>query len=294
MSEPVSWNDQRVFLAVIEEGSLAGAARRLGLSHPTVRARVAALEMALGTTLFTRSINGLRPTDHALELCAAARSMSAASNLFVRQAAAPFGEAAGIVRLSLSVFNGVEVAPPLIAALRRSHPRIRIELALSNVAADLLAGEADIAIRNTQPLQAALVARKVTPIALGLYAAKSYLLRRGRPSSLGDLTAHDLIGPDRSLRDMAVVEHLWSELDRARFVLRTDSHPAVTAAVRAGVGIGVIQVPVAERDSTLERVVPEFDVAILDTWIVTHEDLRTQPRVRVVFDALIAAFSDAS
>lgn len=293
MSRAISWNDQRIFLAVIEEGSLTGAARRLGLSHPTARARIAALEAALGTTLFTRSVNGLAPTDHAVDLRAAVRSMAAASELFIRQASAPSGEAAGVVRLSVSEFNGVEVVPPVIAALRRSHPRIRIELALSNRTTDLLAGEADIAIRNTQPLQAALVARKVPPIALGLYAAESYVKRRGMPSSLSDLASHDLIGPDRSLGDIDIAEQLWPGFDPAHFVLGTDSHPAVAAAVRAGIGIGVIQVPVAEQDATLKRVLPKTDVASLDTWVITHEDLRKLPRVRAVFDALVASFTEA-
>ncbi|MEO7065506.1 MAG: LysR family transcriptional regulator [Rhodanobacter sp.] len=291
MSTTVSWNDQRVFLAVIEEGSLTGAARRLGLSHPTVRARIAALEAALGTTLFTRSVNGLTPTDHAADLHAAARSMAAASDLFIRQAAAPSGEAAGIVRISVSEFNGVEVIPPVIARLRTSHPRIRIELVLSNLSADLLAGEVDIAIRNTQPVQTALIARKVPPIALGLYASQAYLRRRGLPLCLNDLAAHDLIGPDKSLSDIAVAEQVWPGFDPAHFVLRTDSHPAVAAAVRAGVGIGVLQVPVAKSDSTLERVIPGLNAGALNTWIVTHEDLRNLPRVRAVFDALVAAFT---
>lgn len=294
MSRAILWNDQRVFLAVIEEGSLTGAARRLGLSHPTVRARVAALEAALGTTLFTRSVNGLKPTDHAADLCAAARSMAAASELFIRQAAAPSSEAAGVVRLSVSEFNGVEVVPPVIAALRLRHPRIRIELALSNMTADLLAGEVDIAVRNTQPLQAALVARKVPPITLGLYATKSYLMRRGVPSSLDELASHDLIGPDRSLDDIAMAEQLWPGFDPTRLVLRTDSHPAVSAAVRAGVGIGGIQVPAADKDTALKRVLPDITVPRLETWVVTHEDLRNLPRVRAVFDALVAAFTEAA
>ena len=291
MSKPTSWDDQRAFLAVIEEGSLAGAARRLGLSHPTVRARIAALEAALGTTLFSRSVNGLTPTDHARDLGTAARAMAAASDLFVRQAAAPAGEAAGVVRLSVSDFNGVEVVPRVLATLRRSHPRIRIELALSNRTADLLASEVDIAIRHTQPLQSSLVARKAPPVVLGFYAAESYLARRGAPTTPADLAAHDLIGPDRSPGDLAMAEQLWPGFEAARFVLRTDSHPAVAAAVRAGVGIGVIQVPAAEPEARLTRVLPAMEVATLDTWVVTHEDLRNLPRVGAVFDALVAAFA---
>ena len=73
-------------------------------------------------------------------------------------------------------------------------------------------------------------------------------------------------------------------------MLRTDSHPAQAAAARAGVGIAVMQVPVGLRDPVLVPVLPELTVASLDTWIVTHDDLRHVPRVRVVFDELVAAF----
>src|SRR5690554_2089182 len=99
MSTSISWDDQRVFLAVLEEGSLSGAARRLGLSHPTVRSRIEALERELGAVLFTRSVNGLTPTETARALGAPARTMAMASELFVRQASAPEREVAGTVRI---------------------------------------------------------------------------------------------------------------------------------------------------------------------------------------------------
>ena len=76
MNRPLSWDDQRTFLAVLEEGSLSAAARRLGLSHPTVRARIEALEAALGAVLFTRSVGGLAPTPLALSLREPARAMA--------------------------------------------------------------------------------------------------------------------------------------------------------------------------------------------------------------------------
>lgn len=292
MSSRISWDDQRLFLAVIEEGSLAGAARRLGLSHPTVRNRVEALETALGSVLFTRSVHGLTPTDHAMALVAPARSMAAASDLFVRLAAAPPGEAAGVVRLSVAEFMGVEVVPPILARLRKTHPGITIELSLSNALADVLAQEVDIAIRSAEPTQAALVARKVPEIALGFFASPDYLDRRGRPQTTADLEHHDLIGPDRSRSDWAMAEALGLGRAARQFVLRSDSHPAHIAAARAGVGIAVVQVPVGERDARLERVLPDFTVAHLATWIVTHEDLRAVPRIRAVFDALVEAFAE--
>ena len=280
MSERVSWDDQRLFLAVLDSGSLSSAARRLGLSHPTVRARLEALEAALGTVLFTRSASGLAPTDTALALRDAARRMALASDEFRRLASAPPGAAAGRVRLSVPEFMGVEVVPPMLTPLRRTHPRLSVELSLSNERADLLAHEVDLAVRTVAPTQAALVARKVAEIPLGLFAARGYIARRGRPATRAALADHDLIGPDRNTTDLRMAAAFVPEFTPARFALRTDSHPAQLAAARAGLGIAATQVPVGESDPDLVRVLPDLTVARLGVWIVTHEDLRDAPRVR--------------
>ncbi|WP_421929007.1 LysR family transcriptional regulator [Neoaquamicrobium sediminum] len=293
MSDMVGWDDQRIFLAVLEEGSLSAAARRLGLSHPTVRSRIETLEQRLGTVLFTRSVNGLTPTETAEALREPARAMALASEFFVRQASASGGEASGTVRISVPDFMGIEVIPAMLARLREAHPAIRIELSLSNLPADLLAQEVDVAVRTVAPKQDALVARKVAAIPLGFFASPSYVERRGRPTSLAELAEHDVIGPDRNRSDLAMVERLGG-LARDRLVLRTDSHPAHVAAARAGVGIAVAQVPVGERDPNLVRILPDLDVMVLETWIVTHENLARVPRVRAVFESLVESFREMS
>ena len=290
MSTTIAWDDQRIFLAVLEAGSLSGAARRLGLSHPTVRARIEALEQGLGTVLFTRSANGLTPTGTAEALREPARRMAMASDLFVRQASAPDGEATGVVRISVPDFMGIEVVPPLLLPLRQSHPGIRIELSLSNAPADLLAEEVDVAVRTVAPRQEALVALKVAAIPLGMFAAPGYAERRGLPLSFAELLQHDLIGPDRDRADLELAGKLGPGFSPSRLVLRTDSHPAQLAAARAGLGIAVVQVPVGEADARLLRVLPDLVVGTIDTWIVAHENLARLPRVRAVFDALAAGF----
>ena len=290
MIKTIAWDDQRIFLAVLEEGSLSAAARRLGLSHPTVRSRIEALEATLGVVLFTRSVNGLTPTGTAQVLRDSARAMAMASELFVRQASSSGEAVAGTVRISVPEFMGVEVVPEMLARLRRQHPAVRIELSLSNAPADLLAQEVDIAVRTVTPKQEALVARKAASIPLGFFASLDYVARRGVPETLADMADHDIVGPDRSRPDLALAERLSPAMSRERFVLRSDSHPAQAAAVRAGVGIGVSQVPVGERDPNLVRVLPDIVVAILDTWIVTHENLARVPRVRAVFDSLVESF----
>lgn len=294
MGSHVSWDDQRIFLAVLEEGSLSAAARRLGLSHPTVRARIEALEERLGTVLFTRSVNGLTPTATAESLRAPARAMAMASDLFVRQASALTGAVAGTVRISVPEFMGIEVVPAMLARLRAAHPAIRIELSLSNAPADLLAQEVDVAVRTVAPRQEALVARKVASIPIAFYASKAYVERHGTPASLAELAEHDVIGPDRSRSDLALLEKLAPAFLRERLVLRTDSHPAQIAAARAGIGIAAAQVQVGDGDPGLVRILPDLDIAMLDTWIVTHENLARVPRVRAVFDSLVESFISLS
>ncbi|MGF7148441.1 DNA-binding transcriptional LysR family regulator [Sphingomonas zeicaulis] len=292
MNQRIDWEDQRAFLAVLDGGSLSAAARQLGVAQPTVRARIEALERALGTTLFTRSVRGLTPTAQARTLGAAARAMAHASDAFARLASAAADVPAGVVRLGVSEFVGVAVLPAMLAHLRRSHPDLRIELVLSNSAADLLEQEVDVAVRMHPPRQEALVAAKVPSIPLGLFAHRDYLARRGVPESLADLGVHDMIGPDCVPADLAIVAQVFPDLDRSRFAIRTDSHPAQFAAIRAGLGIGVAQRPVALADPSLRAVLPDLVVATLDTWIVTHENLRALPRVAALFDHLVAAFRE--
>lgn len=216
--------------------------------------------------------------------------MARASQAFERSASAPPDEIAGVVRLSVSDFIGVAVLPAMLARLRQRHPALILEIEMSNRAANLLEQEVDMAVRMTPPRQAALVARKVPSIALGFYAHVDYLAARGMPGTLEDLNHHDLIGPDRSAMDLDMIAQLLPGLDRKRFTLRMDSHPAQLAALRAGLGIGVIQRAIGDRAPTLLAVLPEFDIGALETWIVIHEDLRDIPRIRAVFEHLVTEF----
>ncbi|WP_338056960.1 LysR family transcriptional regulator [Sphingomonas panacis] len=289
MSQNVGWDDQRAFLAVVDTGSLSAAARRLGLSQPTVRARIEALEAALGTALFTRSVHGLVPTPTAEAMAAPARAMAHASEAMLRAASADSGAVAGRVRLSVSDFVGLEVLPPMLRSLRDKHPRLAVEFELSNASADLLDQQVDVAVRMHPPEQSALVAKKVPSIPLGLFAHRDYLATYGRPGSSAEIADHLFIGPDRNRSDLAIAARI-GDPSRIRWIARTDSHPAQLALARAGLGIAVAQVPTALRYPDLERVLPDIALPELPTWIVTHENLRRLPRVGALFDHLVDAF----
>jgi DNA-binding transcriptional LysR family regulator len=286
LTDPTDWERQRAFLAVLREGSLSGAARALGAAQPTVRRRVEDLERQMGVALFTRSPSGLTPTALARELSAHVEAMAAAAASFARAASAEAGATTGAVRITASEVVGVEVLPPMLAALQADYPGLVIELSLSNRSEDLLRREADIAIRMTRPMQEALVARRVGAIALGFHGHSRLLDAWGRPDTLEAAKTLPLIGYETETIGVRAVKALGLDLRREDFAFRADSDLAQLAAIRAGVGVGICQMALAARDPMLERVLPGFSFD-LETFVVTHEDLREVRRVRLVFDALV-------
>ncbi|MGO4390422.1 LysR family transcriptional regulator [Variovorax sp. M-6] len=288
---PLDWESQRAFLAVLREGSLSAAARALGVAQPTVRRRLEALERSIGVALFTRSPSGLSPTDAARELGGHAEVMAAAADAFARAASADTDAANGTVRITASDVVGAEVLPSILAGLRETQPGLVFELSLTNRNEDLLRHEADIAVRMVRPTQAAMVATRVGVVELGLFAKAGYLERHGTPAGLDDLDRFALIGPDRETADLRALSALGLRLARSKFSCRTDNQLAQLGAIRAGLGIGICQKAIARRDPTLVAVLPEAFSYGLETWVTMHEDLRRVRRVRATFGHLVDALS---
>ncbi|MGD0867667.1 MAG: LysR family transcriptional regulator [Rhizomicrobium sp.] len=285
-SAPPGWDLYRSFLAVVRHGSLSAAARALGLTQPTLGRHIAELESALGQKLFIRSQTGLAPAPAAFGLTASAEAMEASAASFLRVASGDLDEAKGSVRVTASEFIGVEVLPPILTAFRESHPGIAIELALSDANQDLSRRDADIAVRMARPTQAALVARRLGDIGIGLYVHRRYAARHGIPKTSGELAAHTLIGFDADAFGLRTLRTSGLPVSREVFAFRSDSEHARLAALRAGFGIGGCQDPVARRDPNLLAVLPgeiRFD---LEMWLVMHEDLRASRRVRLVYNRL--------
>jgi DNA-binding transcriptional LysR family regulator len=280
------WELYRSFLAVVREGSLSGAARRLAMTQPTLGRHIAQLEAALGIALFTRSPGGLAPTDEALALLPHAEAMEASAAAVVRTASGAAGDESGTVRITASEIVGAEVLPPILAAFRRRHPRIALELVLTNRTEDLLRRDADIAVRMARPKQEALLARRIGIVPLGLYAHRRYLARFGTPTDIDELRRHHLIGFDRDARSWQSLNEPRLSFDRALFSFRTDNDLAQLAALRAGLGIGGCQRPIAARDKALIPVLLEALAFRLDMWLVMHEDLRASRPLRLLFDHL--------
>jgi len=289
MNEPVeNWDLARAFLAVLEAGSLSGAARSLGLTQPTVGRQIEAFETRLGVPLFTRSRHGVKPTQAALDLLPHAETMAAAMAALERSASGEAAEARGTVRLTVSELMGAAVLPPMLTRFREAHPKVALELVLSDRIDDLLRRAADIAVRMVRPSQAALVARHIGPVPLSLYAHRDYIARHGMPATLAQLASHTLIGPDADPWLAGVLAAKSTPFSRDLFDLRTDSGLAQFEALRAGYGIGGCQDALARSHPDLVPVLHGDFRMMLDCWVVMHEDLRTSRRVRLLFDHLVA------
>lgn len=285
MTDP-DWSLWRSFGAVVEEGSLSGAARRLGLTQPTIGRHVDALEQALGAVLFERTLSGLKPTETALRLyepvAGAQRALAEASMI----AAGADSELSGTVRITSSTVMSHYTLPPMLATLRTEFPQIAIELVPSDSVENLLLREADIAVRMFRPTQLELVTKKLGESAICCCAHESYLKGRDRPTEIGELIGHDLIGFDRSTLIIDTANAIGFPVSRDDFIVRTDSQTAAWELIKAGLGIGFAQRALVDASPGMVALLPQLKVPPLEVWLTTHRELFTSRRIRAIYDRL--------
>lgn len=293
MDTKLNWPDFPIFLAVIEEGNLSGAARALGLSQPTVGRRINALEAQMGAPLLSKTSSGLAPTEMGMQVLDHIRQMDIAAEAISRTTAAQEQSLAGDVTISATQGIGDFWLPKALIPIYQQHPEIRINIDVNFQMANLAKREADIALRWVGPgNQNSLIGRKVITTGFGLYASKNYLQQNGRPQNEAELTKH--IGISVQIGQVSPV---WpTNLDEltippARIALRSNSFMTHEVAIKAGYGIGSLAHIQADRLEDIERVLPDFSHQ-QDLWIVAHDDLSRNKRIRLIFDYLIEALQN--
>lgn len=268
------------FCAVMEHGSLSGAARALRTSQPTVRRHIEALEAALGQPLFSRANNGLTPQPLAHTLLPRARAVLDEAAALQRAASVKGTDLSGTVRITCSRVVASHVMPRALLSLHQSAPDLSVELAATDIAENLLHRAADIAVRFAPPQQQALVAKRLPNVEIGLFATKEIAAQSP------DFAALPFISDDSNdqIRD-------WLEANGIPLpqhtVLRCDDPLAQIGHIVAGLGVGVCQVKLAARLG-LRRILPQVKHH-MPGWLVVHEDQAQIPRIRHVFDHLQTA-----
>ncbi len=285
------WNQARGFLVTAEEGSLSAAARALGLTQPTLSRQVAGLEETLGVTLFERTPRALLLTRAGTELLEHFRSMGHAADRISIAATGQSQSITGNIAITATEMMATHYLLSLLDSLRTQAPELKVEIITSNHVSDLRRREADIAIRHTRPQDPDLIARRLRDTSAHLYASRSYIKEVGRPAQAKDLSSMLFVGAEDPEPLLAPLAARGIELTTANFNFNTASGMLLLELIRQGFGVGLLPEEVAARYPELEKLWPAFEPLPVETWLVAHRELRTNPRIRLVFDLLSEGLS---
>lgn len=280
-STALVWDDLRYALCLSNAGSLARAAKVLGVDHTTVGRRVEAAERALGVRLFLRTTTGYTVTPDGERLLAPMRAVEEAVHGVTRAAGARAEGLEGRVRVTSPETFGVAWLAPRLAAFGLDHPGVTVELTPSGQVLDLGRGEAEVAVRFYRSRTQNLVVQRVGDVVYGLYGSRAYL--EDHPvASPEDLRHRRLLLPPGSSLEADWLAP-WTAGVRPAFV--SELSVALLAAARADAGLAVLPRYLADPEPSL-RHIPMPDPPSEPVWLTVHEDLRDAPHVRVVLTFL--------
>ena len=288
------WNQIRAFLATVEEGSFSGAARALKTTQPTIGRQISELEAKLGVTLVERSVRGPTLTETGRELLDHVRAMGDTATLISMIAAGKSQEVTGEVTITATDLLSATILPGLLAPLRTTAPGVRVRIVASSDVQNLTRREADIAIRHVRPEQPDLIARHVGDFRASLYAATAYLDRAGRPKVLQDIAAHDFVGNADPERLMAPLHNMGILVRADRFVMSSENGVVAWELVKAGYGVSMQPEVLGDAEPGIEKALDTFPSLEFPIWLVTHRELQTSRRIRIVFDLLARGLADAA
>jgi DNA-binding transcriptional LysR family regulator len=286
-----------VFLAIVDSGSLAGAARQTGRSPPAVTRILNELEAQLGVRLAERTTRRLGPTDAGLRLAEHARRLLAEFEDAMRDTAGEAAAPRGRLRLSAPLTFGRMHLMPVVLAFLNAHPQVSAELSLEDRPVDLIEEGIDAALRIAHLPDSSLVARRLGTVRRIVVASPGYLRRRGRPKHPEDLVAHDIV-----LFANSASSPVWPFIapgageQQVRVTARFQVNRAEAAIAAARDGQGVVRVlsyQVAEelRSGRLVRLLRDHETPPIPVQLVFPSVRLMAPRLRAFLDFAVPRLS---
>ena len=285
MTDP-DWNLFRAFHATAIAGSLTAAARKLGLTQPTLSRQVLALEDRLGVTLFERPGRKLVLTQTGQKVLEHIRTMGDAAQAASLAASGQLQELSGRVRISASDSVAAYLLPEITERLRLEAPGLTIEIDATNELSDLHQMEADIAIRHMRPDRIGLNGHHVRDTEACFYASESWLANNAQPESLAGLANACLIGFGDTARYATYLRSSGIPIDVGGFRLASSSSVVIWEMVKRGLGVAPMLRDIAELTPGLVQLLPDHESTSVPIWLVTHEALLASPRIRLVHQIL--------
>jgi DNA-binding transcriptional LysR family regulator len=283
----MEWSDLRIFLAIAREGTLGGAARRLGLTQPTMGRRLRALETAVGQTLFQRTADGFVLTDEGDAVLGHAERMEEEALAVQRQLAGQGHQLDGLLRISSSDWFGTRLLTQVLAEFGRRHPKIVIELLTDTRLYSLPRREADVVFRIKPFDEPEVVSRRLMHIAYALYGPAE-----AEPPRLGDGSGARLVTMDTAFAEMPDAVWLRRVLPNAEVGFRSNNREVQAQLCAQGAGFAVLPRPLGDAIPGIVA----FDIGESppgrDTFIGYHRDLRRLARLRALLGLVIERLAD--
>lgn len=278
MSE--DWDDLRFVLAVADEGTVSGAARRLAVNHATVLRRVAQFEERVGSVLFDKTPRGYGlPPDRA-RIIDAVREVDRAVQLVHRLITGARAPLSGEVRVTSTDSFCQILLPPLLARISGEAPDLRAILVSSNAYVDLGRSQADVTVRPTEKLSDELTGEKAARLGFALYASAASKPLSDRWLSLtGQL--------ERTVPARWMADHVAADLQGDG----ADSFLTLRALAALGRGLAILPCFLGDAEAGLRRVEGRMPPMAVDIWVASHSDLAQVPRIALMRRLLCEAIA---
>lgn len=281
-TQQVEWDDLRIFLAVLRAGSVRGAAGQLGFHASTISRRLASLEATLGTQLFERHPTGLVLTSAGEEAAELGRGLEEEVRELCLRLARHDTELDGLIRITTAEIVSA-LSARLIQTFLRQHPKITIDLRISDSMLSIERHETDLAVRVADAPGEDLVGRRVGRCMVGLFASRSYLDQK---KSAWTSEEHTFVDWPRAVEHKPAFRWLDSHLPTRIRRLRANSASAVLTCARAGLGIAPLGLLQGKQEPELVLLTTLPPECATDVWLLTHRHLRATARVRAALDFL--------
>jgi DNA-binding transcriptional LysR family regulator len=297
MKEPIGFERLSGLIAFARAGSLGSyraAARSLSISPSAISKSIQRLERHFGVSLFTRTTRSLTLTLEGRDIHERVLQLLRQAEVIEQVAKSARSEPAGTLRVAASLPIGLHIIAPAISDFRKRHPKVFIDLRLSDHIVDLVEEGIDLAVRIGELADSSLLSRRLLPYTLGCYASPDYLARCGTPEHPDELAQHETVNlryqtSGQTLRwPFRIADKEIEILPSSPVVV--DASEAVLVAMTAGAGIGMAASFMAAARVKRQELVPvlsEFAVERHNVTAVWPESRRTNPAVRAFLDMLI-------
>jgi DNA-binding transcriptional LysR family regulator len=295
----VDLDDIRLFVLAAERLNISAAGRELGLPPAVASARLARLERRLGADLLKRSTRKMALSVEGAEFLPFAREMLAQERSALAALGRDHAGATGTLRFAAPSGFATLYLSPLLPRFLERHPRLTLDLRLTDLPFDPIEGSYDLALRYGPLPDSSLRCRKLADSRRILCAAPDYLRRHGMPQAPDDLAGHQLIAFRRPApRELVAADGRRGVFDprQAACRLQVDDGLNQRALTVAGAGIAVLADWIADdelRSGRLLRVLPDFEVRDgTALWLVYPEANVVTRKVRALIDFLLAEIGE--